>query len=80
MRIKDPQGKLTQLINLTSREAKELDNYFIHGRSECGFANAIRLMEKQYGNPQKLLRTSFRKEIKQMAKSSLMMQQHIEGY
>ena len=66
-RIKDPQGKLTRLINLTSREAKELVKPFIHDRPECGFANAMRLLEKQYGNPHKLL-ASYRKEIKEMAK------------
>ena len=66
-RIKDPQGKFTQLINLTSREAKELVKPFIHDRQQCGFANAMRLLEKQYGNPHKLL-ASYRKEIKQMTK------------
>ena len=65
-RIKDSQGKLTRLINLTCGEAKELVKPFIHDRPECGFANAMRLLEKQYGNPHKLL-ASYRKEIKQMA-------------
>ena len=66
-RIKDPQAKLARLLNLTSREAKELVKPFIHDRPECGFANAMRLLEKQYGNPHKLL-ASYRKEIKQMTK------------
>ena len=66
-KIKDPQGKLTRLINLTSGEAKELVKPFIHDRPECGFANAMGLLEKQYGNPHKLL-ASYRKEIKQMTK------------
>ena len=48
-RIKDLQGKLTRLINLTSGEAKEFIKPFIHDRPECGFANAMRLLEKQYG-------------------------------
>ena len=61
-RIKDTQGKLTRLINLTSGEAKELVKPFIHDRPECGFANAMKLLEKQYGNPHKLL-ASYRKEI-----------------
>ena len=65
-RIKDPQGKLTPLINLTSSEAKVVKP-FIHDRPECGFANAMRLLEKQFGNPHKLL-ASYRKEIKQMTK------------
>ena len=66
-RIKDPQGKLTRLINLTSGEAKELVKPFIHDRPECGFANDMRLLEKQYGYPHKLL-ASYRKGIKQMTK------------
>ena len=66
-RIKDPQGKLTRLINLTSGEAKELAKPFVHDRPECGFSNAMSLLEKQYGNPHKLL-ASYRKEIKQMTK------------
>ena len=66
-RIKDPQRKLTRLINLTSGEAKELVKSFIHDRPGCGFANAMRLLQKQYGNPHKLLE-SYRKEIKQMTK------------
>ena len=61
-RIKDPQGKLTQLINLFSGDAKELVKPFIHDRPEYGFANAVRLLEKQYGNPRKLL-AYCRKEI-----------------
>ena len=64
-RIKDPQGKLTRWINLTCGEAKELVKRFVHDRPECGFANAMRLLEKQYGNPHKLL-ASYRKKIKQM--------------
>ena len=50
-RINDPQGKLTRLINLTSGEAKELVKPFFHDKPECGFANAMRLLQKQYGNP-----------------------------
>ena len=53
-RIEDPQGELTCLINLTSGEAKELVKPFIHDRPRYGFANAMRIMEKQYDNPHKL--------------------------
>ena len=67
-RMKDPQRKLTRLINPTSGEAKELAKPFIHDRPEYGFANARRLLEKQYGNPHKLL-ASYKKEIKQMTKN-----------
>ena len=68
-RIKDPQGKLTQLINLTSGEVKELVKVFIHQRPECAFENAMRLLGKQYGNQHKLLASSsYRKETKHMTK------------
>ena len=66
-RIKDPQGNFTRLINLPSGEAKELVKPLIHDRPGCGFANAMRILEKQYGNPHKLLE-SHRKDIKQMTK------------
>ena len=52
-RIKDPQGKLTWLKILTSGKAKELVKPFIHDRPECGFANTMRLLEKQYSNSEK---------------------------
>ena len=38
------------MINLTSREAKELAKPFIHERPEYGVENAMRLPEKQHGN------------------------------
>ena len=66
-RIKDPQGKLTRLINLTSGEAKELVKPFIHDRLECGFENAMRVLEKQCGNPHKLL-ASYWEEIEEITK------------
>ena len=66
-RIKEPQGKLTLSISLTSEEAKELVKLFTHDRPEYGFANATKLLENQYDNPHKLL-ASYRKEIKQMSK------------
>ena len=55
------------MINLTSGEAKEPVKPFIHDRPEFGFAFAIRLLEKQYGNSRQLL-ASYRKKIKQMTK------------
>ena len=67
-RIKDAQERITWLINLSSGEANELVIPLIHDRPECGFANAMRLLEKQYGNPRKLL-SSYRKETKQMTKT-----------
>ena len=65
-RVTDPRGKVTRLINLTSKEEKELVKPFLHDTPECVFANAMRLLEKQYGYPHKLL-LSCRKEIKHMA-------------
>ena len=51
-KMKDPQEKLTRLINLASKVPKELVKpFFIHD----SFANAMRLLEKQYCNPHKLL-------------------------
>ena len=47
--------KFTWLKNLTSGEVKELLKPFIHNRPEYFIANAMRLLEKQYGNPHKLL-------------------------
>ena len=67
-RIKNPQRKLTRLINLTSGEAKELVKPFIHDRPGSGLSNARRLLEKQSSNPHKLL-VFYRKEIKQMTKT-----------
>ena len=67
-RIKDPEGRITWLINLRSGEANDFVKSLIHDRPECCFANAMRLLEKQYGNPHKLL-SSYRKEIKQMIKT-----------
>ena len=67
-RMKYSQGKLTQLLNLTSREAKELVEpsiQFMIGQNVT--LQMQRLLERQYGNPHKLL-ASYRKEIKQMAK------------
>ena len=66
--MKYSQGKLTQLLNLTSREAKELVEpsiQFMIGQNVT--LQRQRLLERQYGNPHKLL-ASYRKEIKQMAK------------
>ena len=55
------------MINLASGETKELVKPLIYDRPEYGFSNAMRLLEKQYSNPHKLL-ASYRKEIKQMTK------------
>ena len=66
-KIEDLQGKHTCLIKLTTREARELVKPFFHDKSELGFKNAMKLLEKQYRNPHKVL-ASYRKEIKVMNK------------
>lgn len=48
MFIEAVEKRLTRMINLTSREAKKLV------KSEYNFENAMRLLEKKYGNPNKL--------------------------
>lgn len=49
MFIEAVEKRLARMINLTSREAKKLV------KSEYNFENAMRLLEKKYGNPHKLL-------------------------
>lgn len=48
MFIEAVEKRLARMINLTSREAKKLV------KSEYNFENAMRLLEKKYGNPNKL--------------------------
>ena len=66
-KIDDPQGRLTRLIKYTSGEAQEMVKHFIHDRPDRGYQNAITLLEKNYGNPYKIL-ASYRNEIKRMPK------------
>ena len=61
------KGRLTQLIKYTCGEARELVKNFIHDRPDVGYTNAMNLLEKQYGDPHRLL-ASYRREIKQMSK------------
>ena len=62
-KIDDPRGKLTQLIKYTRGEPRELVKHFINDRADCGYKNAIALLQKQCGNPHTLL-SSYRTEIK----------------
>ena len=64
-KIDDPRGKLTQLIKYTRGEPRELVKHFINDRADCGYKNAIALLQKQYENPHTML-SSYRKEIKLM--------------
>ena len=66
-KIDDRQGRLTRLIKYTCGEARELAKNFIHDRPGVGHTNAMNLLEKQYGDPQRLL-ASCKKEMKQMSK------------
>ena len=66
-KIADPQGRLTRLIKLTTGEVRELIKPFIHDSPEYGCKNAMKLLERQYGNPFKLL-ACYRNEIKRMTK------------
>ena len=64
-KIDDPRGRLTRLIKYTRGEPQELVKHFINDRADCGYKNAIALLQKQYGNPHTML-SSYRKEIKLM--------------
>ena len=66
-KIDDPQGRLTRLIKYTCGEARELVKNFIHDRPDVGYTNAMNLLEKQYGDPHRLL-ASYRREIRQMSR------------
>ena len=65
--IADPQGRLTRLIKLTTGEVRELVKPFIHNNPKYDYENAMKLLERQYGNLFKLL-TYYRNEIKRMTK------------
>ena len=62
-KVDDPRVKLTRLIKYTSRDARELIKYYIQLPSNEGFKHAKYLLEKVYGNPQKIL-ASYREEVK----------------
>ena len=59
--------RLTRLTKYTCGEARELVIDFLHDRPDVGYTNAMNLLEKQYGDPHRLL-ASYRREIKQMSK------------
>ena len=66
-KIADPQGTLTRLTKLTTQKVKELVKSFIHDNPNYGYENAIKLLERQYGSPVKLL-ACYRNEIKRVKK------------
>ena len=65
-KIKDPVGRLTRLIKFTAGEAKDLIKHCILLTPDIGYATAITLLNKRYGNPHLLL-ASNRKEVKSLA-------------
>ena len=64
-KIDDPRGRLTRLIKYITREPQELTKHFIYDRADCGYKNAIALLQKQYGNPHTML-SPYRKKINLM--------------
>ena len=66
-KIDYPQGRIARLIKYTYGEAKEFVKKFFHDRPDVAYKNAMNLLDKQYGNPHKLL-ASYRREIKQINK------------
>ena len=65
-KIRDPVGRLAQLIKFTDGEAKDLIKHCIHLAPNTGYDTAIILLKKRYSNPHLLL-ASNRKEIKPLA-------------
>ena len=65
-KIRDPVGRLAQLIKFTDGEAKNLIKHCIHLTPNTGYDTAIMLLNKRYSNPHLLL-ASNRKEIKSLA-------------
>ena len=69
-KIADSQERLTRLIKLIPGEVRQLVKPFIHDNPKYGYGNAMKLLERQYGNPFKLL-AYYRNEIKRMTKIKL---------
>ena len=63
-KIDDPRGRLTRLIKYTVGEPKELIKHCIQLPHNRGYQIAVTLLEKAYGNPDKIL-LSYRKEVKE---------------
>ena len=62
-KIDDPRGCLARLIKYTKSGAKELIKHCIQHPPELGYHNALTLLEKQYGDPLRIM-SSYRKKIK----------------
>ena len=49
-KIEDPKDELTQLIQYTRGEAKDLIKNSANDRPEYGYNNAMAVLQRQYGN------------------------------
>ena len=63
-RIRDQQGLLTRLIKYTAGEPKELIKGFVYSDSSQFFDEAIELLEKEYGNTNRVS-SAYLKELRQ---------------
>ena len=61
-RIEDSTGRLIRLIKYADGEARELIQPCVQQPTHLGYQNAKMLLEKQYGDPQRIY-TSYRKLI-----------------
>ena len=63
-KIDDPRGRLTRLIKYAVGEPKELIKRCIQLPHNRGYQTAVTLLEKNYGNPHKIL-SSYQKEVRE---------------
>ena len=62
-KVDDPRGRFKYLIKNASGEVKELVKNCLYLPASEGYKEAIRMVNKRYGDPQKIL-AAYRKEIK----------------
>ena len=60
--VDNPRGKLTPLNKYTKGDAKKMIKHYVQEPPAQGFRNPKALLEKEYGNPYKIV-TMSRKEI-----------------
>ena len=66
-KIDDQKGHLTCLVKYTSGEAKDLIKEFIHEDASKCYDLAIKALDDEYGNPQRL-NSAYMRELKQWPK------------
>ena len=49
--VEDPKQRLVRLLKFTDGDAKELIKHCVHAEPETCYKEAIKLLEKEYGNP-----------------------------